>query len=98
MPPGENRLPQDPPIHFTHVPAEFRAQLIEALKTRQEFRQAWEAAVQGSGVSVSLQMPEPIEFTFGGYHFRAFGWMGQIYVMGEEVSPLDPRGASPETR
>jgi len=98
MPPGENRLSQDPTIHFTKVPAELRAQLIEALKTRQEFRQAWEAAVQGSGVSVSLRMPEPIKFACEGLRFTAFGWMGQIYVMGEEVSPLDPHGALPETR
>jgi len=98
MPPGENRLPQDPPIHFTHVLAEFRAQLIEALKTRQEFRHAWEAAAHGSGVSVSLTMPEPIEFVCEGLRFTAFGWMGQIYVIGEEVPLSDPRRASPETR
>jgi len=98
MPPGENRLPQDPAIHFTKVPAELRAKLIEALKTRPEFKRAWEATVQGAGVNLSLRMPEPIEFACEGLRFTAFGWMGQIYVMGEEVSPSDPHRALPETR
>ncbi len=86
MLPGDSRLPQDPPIHFTHVPAEFRVQLIKVLKTRQEFRQVWETAVQGSSVNVSLQLPEPIEFTFSGYRFNAFGWMGHIHIVGEPAS------------
>ena len=98
MPPGENRLSQDPTIHFTKVPAELRAQLIEALKTRPEFKRAWEATVQGAGVNLSLRMPEPIEFACEGLRFTAFGWMGQIYVLGEEVPLSDPHRASPEIR
>ena len=53
---------------------------------------------QGAGVNLSLRMPEPIEFACEGFHFTAFGWMGQIYVMGEEVSPSDLRGAVSGTR
>ena len=72
--------------------------MIETLKTRPEFKQAWEAAVQGAGVNLSLRMPEPIEFACEGLRFAAFGWMGQIYVIGEEIPPSDPRRALPETR
>ena len=93
MPPGENRLSQDPAIHFTKVPAEIRDRMIEALKTRPEFKRAWEAAVQGAGVNLSLRMPEPIELACEGLRFTAFGWMGQIYVIGEEIPPSDFRGS-----
>ena len=74
---------------FTKVPAELRAQLIETLKTRPEFKQALEATVRGAGVNLSLRMPEPIEFACEGLRFTAFGWMGRIYVIGEEVPPSD---------
>ena len=98
MPPGENRLQQDPAIDFTKVPAELRAQLIETLKTRPEFKQVWEAAVQGAGVNLSLRMPEPMELACEGLRFTAFGWRGQIYVIGEEVPLSDCRGSLPGTR
>ena len=67
--------------------------MIEALKTRPEFKRAWEAAVQSAGVNLSLRMPEPIEFAFEGLRFTVFGWMGQIYVIGEEIPPPDFRGS-----
>lgn len=82
--PGE-RLPDDTPqFHFTNVPAELRERIIEELKTRPEFREAWEGAVHGAGVTLSLQMPEPIEFSYDGCRFTAFAWMGQMHVLGEK--------------
>jgi len=84
---AENRLPEDPTFAFTNVPAELRERIIEELKTRPEFTQVFEAAVQGSGVTLSLSMPEPIEFAYDGYRFHAFAWMGEIHVMGEKTLP-----------
>jgi len=94
MPPGDNRLLNDnPPFHFTNVPAELRERIIEELKTRPEFRQAWSGKVHGAGVTLSLRMPDAIEFSCDGCRFTAFAWMGQIYVMGEKGSPLAPAPA-----
>ena len=77
-------------FHFTNVPAELRERLIEELKKRPEFAKAFESSVQGTGVTVSLQMPEPIRFTYDGHRFLAFSWMGQIYVMGYVPGENDP--------
>lgn len=88
----KNRLGEEQ-FHFQNVPAEFRERLIEELKSRPEFTRVYEAAVQGAGVTLSLTMPEPIEFSHDGFHFYAFAWMGKIHVIGEkEPSPerLDP--------
>ena len=87
---AENRLPEDPPFAFTNVPAELRERIIEELKTRPEFTQVFEASVQGSGVSLSLSMPEPIEFAYAGFHFHAFAWMGGIHVIGEKNGKTSP--------
>ena len=84
---AENRLPEDPTFAFTNVPAELRERIIEELKTRPEFTQVFEAAVQGSGVNLSLSMPEANEFAYDGYRFHAFAWMGEIHVMGEKTLP-----------
>ena len=84
---AENRLPEDPPFAFTNVPAELRERIIKELKTRPEFTQVFEASIQGSGVTLSLSMPEPIEFSYDGYRFHAFAWMGEIHVMGEKTLP-----------
>ena len=84
---AENRLPEDPPFAFTNVPAELRERIIQELKVRPEFPQVFEASVQGSGVSLSMTLPEPIEFAYDGYRFHAFAWMGQIHVMGEKTLP-----------
>lgn len=87
MPLGENRLSQDPPIHFTHVPAELRERIIEELKARPEFLQAWDGQVHGAGVTLSLRMPDAVEFSYDGCRFTAFAWMGQIHVLGEKAPP-----------
>ena len=88
---AENRLPEDPPFAFTNVPAELRERIIEELKTRPEFREAWEGQVRGAGVSLSLRMPDAVEFNYDGCHFTAFAWMGEIHVMGQETSsPTNP--------
>lgn len=84
---AENRLPKESPFRFTNIPAELRERIIEELKTRPEFTQVFEASVQGPGVSLSLTLPEPIEFTYAGVHFHAFNWMGQIHVMGSKEPP-----------
>lgn len=86
---AENRLPKDPPFAFTNVPAELRERIVEELKTRPEFRQAWDGKVHGAGVTLSLTLPEPLEFTCGDYRFHAFAWMGQIHVIGEKKLPSD---------
>ena len=67
--------------------AELRERIIKELKTRPEFTQVFEASIQGSGVTLSLSMPEPIEFAYDGYRFHAFAWMGEIHVMGEKTLP-----------
>lgn len=54
--------------------------------------------MHGSGVSVSLRMPEPIEFTYDGYYFTAFAWMGQIHVFGEKESSPPTGSRLPDTR
>lgn len=78
------RLRQSAPeFHFTNVPAELRERLIEELKARSEFTKVYDAAVHGAGVTLSLTMPDPVEFTYGGHHFTAFAWMGQIHVFGK---------------
>ncbi len=88
MSPDENRLPQETlPFHFTNVPAELRERIIEELKTRPEFRQVWDGKVHGAGVTLSLAMPDPVEFTYGDCRFTAFAWMGEIHVMGEKTLP-----------
>lgn len=98
VPTPESRLPEEPPFRFTDVPAEFRERLIEELKSRPEFARVYEAAVHGAGVTLSLTMPEPIEFSYDGWRFHAFAWMGKIHVIGEKdvgagVRPGDRRGA-----
>lgn len=86
---------QFPTIHFTDVPAEWRERLLAELKTRPEFRQAWDAKSHGAGVTLSLTMPEPVECTYDGYHVHAFSWMGEIYVIGENNTGNDrPMSAS----
>ncbi len=89
--PGEGRRlpPEEARFHFQNVPAEFRQRLIEELKARPEFTKVCDAAVQGAGVSLSMTLPEPVEFTCDGCRFHAFAWMGQIHVMGE-IQSLDP--------
>ena len=85
--PERNRLSDDnPPVHFTNVPAELRERIITELKTRPEFERVWEAKARGAGVTLSLTMPDPIEFTYGDCHFTAFAWMGEIHVLGEKSS------------
>ncbi len=88
MSPGKRRLPQEEAqFHFQNVPAEFRERLLEELKTRPEFTKAFDAAVLGAGVTLSMTLPEPVEFTCDGYRFHAFAWMGQIHVIGEPREP-----------
>ncbi len=87
----ENRLPKDPPFAFTNVPAELRERLIAELKARPEFTKVFKAAVHGSGITLSLNMPEPVEFTFDDQEFVAFAWMGQIYVRAEQNHPMKGR-------
>lgn len=88
---AENRLPEDPPFAFTNVPAELRERIIAELKTRPEFKQAWEAKTRGAGVTLSLAMPDPVEFTYGDCRFTAFAWMGEIHVLGEKSLPAGKR-------
>ncbi len=84
MSPGNRRLPPgEERFRFQNVPAEFRKRLIEELRARPEFSKAFDAAVQGAGVTLSMTLPEPVEFACGGYRFHAFAWMGQIHVLGE---------------
>jgi len=84
---AENRLPEDPPFAFTNVPVELRERIIEELKIRPEFRQAWDGKVYGAGVALSLRMPDAVEFSCDGCRFTAFAWMGEIHVMGEKTLP-----------
>jgi len=84
---AKNRLPEDPPFAFTNVPAELRERIIQELKARPEFTKVFEAAVHGSGVTLSLTMPEPVEFAYDGYCFTAFAWMGEIYIGGQREFP-----------
>lgn len=80
---AENRLPgKAPRFHFTDVPAELRERVISELKARPEFKEAWEGQAQGAGVTLSLKMPDPVEFSWDGRHFLAFAWMGEIHVWG----------------
>jgi hypothetical protein len=84
--PDRNRLQDDdPPFHFTNVPAELRERIISELKTRPEFKQTWDAKAHGAGVTLSLAMPDPVEFTYDGCRFTAFAWMGEIHVLGEKA-------------
>lgn len=87
--PERSRLPKEAEFRFTGVPAEFRERLIAELKARPEFTRVYEAAVQGAGVTLSLTMPEPVEFSYDGFHFYAFAWMGKIHVIGEQEPPPD---------
>jgi len=82
---AENRLPEDPPFAFINVPAELRERIIQELKARPEFTKVFEAAVQGSGITLSLSMPEPVEFAYDGCRFHAFAWMGEVHVLGEKT-------------
>ena len=85
---GNRRLPPEDEerFRFQNVPAELRERLIEELRARPEFTKAFDAAVQGAGVTLSMTLPKPVEFACDGYLFHAFAWMGQIHVIGEEVS------------
>ena len=73
-----------PGCHFTNVPVELRERIIDELKSRPEFKEAWKAQQQGANISLALQMPEPMEFGYDGHRFTAFAWMGQIHIMGEK--------------
>jgi len=73
-----------PGFQFTNVPVELRERIIDELKSRPEFKEAWEAQQHGPSVTLSLTAPEPVEFAYEGYRFTAFAWMGQLHIMGEK--------------
>lgn len=89
--PGKSRFNSEAPasrlaprFRFTDVPAELRERIVEELKSRPEFREAWEAKQRGAGVTLSLTMPQSVEFSYDSHHFLAFAWMGEIYVLGSQ--------------
>ncbi len=93
--PGESRFGLETPasrlgpkFHFTDVPAELRERIIEELKSRPEFKEAWEAESKGAGISLSLKAPQPVEFSYDSHRFTAFAWMGEIHVWGSQ-EPFD---------